>query len=102
MFSVKRVGLLACLFLIASSAAHAEPEYLGSEACANCHREMYASWADSGHRLQLQKANEARQRGLPISKGYSWEDISYVIGGFKTKAYFVNQDGYIITTTKDG
>jgi len=102
MFSVKRVGLLACLFLIASSAAHAEPEYLGSEACANCHREMYASWADSGHRLQLQKANEARQRGLPIPKGYSWEDISYVIGGFKTKAYFVNQDGYIITTTKDG
>jgi hypothetical protein len=30
-------------------------------------------------------------------EGYTWENISYVIGGYKWKAIFTNPDGYIIT-----
>ena len=95
-------GLLVCFYFAISSVAYAEPEYQGSEVCASCHKEIYANWADSGHHLQLQKATEAQKRGLPLPESYEWADISYVIGGVNTKAYFVNQDGYIITTTKDG
>jgi hypothetical protein len=34
-------------------------------------------------------------------EGFSWEDISYVIGGFHWKARFIDQDGYIITGDSD-
>ena len=30
-------------------------------------------------------------------EGYTWDDISYVIGGYNWKARFIDQDGYIIT-----
>ncbi len=39
---------------------------------------------------------------IPLPKGYSWEDISYVIGGKYKKARFIDQNGYIITAAKDG
>jgi hypothetical protein len=32
-----------------------------------------------------------------LPEGYTWDDISYVIGGYNWKARFMNQDGYIIT-----
>jgi hypothetical protein len=32
-----------------------------------------------------------------LPAGYTWDDILYVIGGYKWKARFINQEGYIIT-----
>jgi hypothetical protein len=34
-------------------------------------------------------------------EGYTWDDVSYVIGGYNWKARFVDQDGYIITGDAD-
>jgi hypothetical protein len=32
-----------------------------------------------------------------LPEGYTWDDISYVIGGYNWKARFINAEGYIIT-----
>jgi predicted CXXCH cytochrome family protein len=32
-----------------------------------------------------------------LPEGYTWEDISYVVGGYHWKALFVDQEGYVIT-----
>ncbi len=34
-------------------------------------------------------------------EGYTWDDISYVIGGYGWKARFVDQDGFIVTGDAD-
>ncbi|NIN36717.1 MAG: hypothetical protein GTO60_17125, partial [Gammaproteobacteria bacterium] len=30
-------------------------------------------------------------------EGYTWNDVTYVIGGYNWKARFIGKDGYIIT-----
>jgi hypothetical protein len=36
---------------------------------------------------------------VPLPEGYDWSDISYVIGGARWKARFMDREGYIITKT---
>jgi hypothetical protein len=79
------------------------PEYVGSEACAECHQDTYDVFMDSGHPYKLTKVENGVPPDYPFSKlpgppdGYSWDDISYVIGGYNWKARFIDQDGFIIT-----
>lgn len=96
------VALFLLLCMILPQTVFAVAEYLGSEKCSECHLDLYSSWIESGHHLQLRKAEKAQHSNLDLPKGYSWDDISYVIGGAKVKAYFVDQNGYIITSAKDG
>jgi hypothetical protein len=83
-------------------ASFAVDEYVGSEKCSECHLALYSDWSASGHHLQLRKAELAEHAGLPLPPGYSWEDISYVVGGVYKKARFVDQNGYLITSAKNG
>jgi len=48
------------------------------------------------------KAEQARHRALPLPTGYSWDDISYVIGGAYKKVRYIDKAGYIITSAKNG
>ena len=79
------------------------PQYVGSEACAECHEETYNVFMGSGHPYKLTKVESGVPPEYPFTElpgppdGYSWDDISYVIGGYNWKARFVDQDGYIIT-----
>jgi len=34
-------------------------------------------------------------------EGYTWDDITYVIGGYNWKARFIGTEGYIITGDED-
>lgn len=77
-------------------------DYVGSEKCFDCHTEQYNKWQASGHPWKLRKADRAKYSKLPLPPGYSWDDISYVIGGATKKARFIDKDGYIITSAKDG
>lgn len=84
------------------------PEYLTSEECQNCHKSKYDSWYNGTHRLKLIPAEKAEAAGYPLvnaSSGsnldYTWDDISYVIGG-KYKVRYINSTGYIITKNKNG
>lgn len=85
-------------------------EYVGSEKCGQCHEEQYAKFVLSGHPYKLTKIDgEAPE--FPYDnvtggvqdppEGYTWADVSYVIGGFGWKARFIGQDGYIITGDAD-
>lgn len=79
------------------------PTFVGSEACAECHQELYDTFINSGHAWTLNEVVEGQPPDYPFSdvpsppEGYAWEDISYVIGGYQWKARFLDQEGYLIT-----
>ncbi|MFQ5997623.1 MAG: multiheme c-type cytochrome, partial [Dehalococcoidales bacterium] len=73
--------------------------YVGSETCGQCHADKYSSFRVTGHPWKLKTAEVAKSNPLPLPKGYTWDDISYVIGGYKWKSRYIGTDGYIITTT---
>ncbi|MCL4831487.1 MAG: hypothetical protein KJZ86_03565 [Caldilineaceae bacterium] len=83
--------------------AFASPVYVGSDACQECHEELYASYRQTGHPYKLNKVVDGKAPTYPFSEvpnppeGYAWDDISYVIGGYGWKARFIDQQGFIIT-----
>ncbi len=83
--------------------SYTPPEYVGGEACAECHEEIYARFMQSGHPYKLNPVVDGQPPEYPFTdvpsppEGYEWSDISYVIGGYNWKARFIDHDGYIIT-----
>ncbi len=83
------------------------PTYVGSDACQECHEDLYASYMQTGHPYKLNKVVDGQPPVYPFSEvtnppeGYTWDDILYVIGGFGWKARFIDQEGYIITGDAD-
>lgn len=81
--------------------------YVTSEACAECHQDEYAAFVKSGHKYKLNKVVDGQPPEYPYTEvpnppeGYTWDDITYVIGGYNWKARFIDQDGYIITGDED-
>ncbi len=94
-----KLSLILCAIFSASAYA---ADYVGSDKCFACHSSQYNEWQASGHPWKLRKAKKARSAKLPLPPGYSWDDISYVIGGATKKARFIDLEGYIITSAKDG
>ena len=76
--------------------------YVGSGKCFHCHEDQFNNWQASGHPWKLRKVEKVRYSGLPLPPGYTWDDISYVVGGINKKAVFVDLKGYLITAAKDG
>ncbi|MDR7434618.1 MAG: cytochrome c3 family protein [Armatimonadota bacterium] len=72
--------------------------YAGSEACFKCHPGEFNDWKVSGHPYILIPAEQAKNMPLPLPAGYSWDDISYVVGGYKWKARYLDKKGFFITT----
>ncbi|MCP4570045.1 MAG: hypothetical protein GY841_20890 [FCB group bacterium] len=79
--------------------------YKGSEACQACHSEIYADFRNTGHPFKL---NEADSAFLPIGAYYPYAtvplpsdlseaDVSMIIGGFRWKARYIDNEGYILT-----
>lgn len=91
---------LATVSVAAGPAEQATGEYVGSEVCADCHAAKYNDFRASGHPWKLRPAAEAQSADLPLPAGLTWDDISYVVGGFKWKARYVDQDGFIITSVE--
>ena len=83
--------------------SYTPPSFIGSEACAECHQEIYDVFMLSGHPYKLNPVVNGDPPQYPFTElddppeGYSWSDISYVIGGYNWKARFIDQNGYIIT-----
>jgi hypothetical protein len=71
--------------------------YVGPRACLSCHERLYSYYRDHGHPKKLRPAAEAREWGVPLPEGYTWDDVSYVIGGATRKARYIDQQGFIIT-----
>ena len=92
------LGLLAFLLPGTASAL----DFVGSKECKGCHEKNYRDWKSSGHPYKLMKAEEAQFRDVTTPMGFNWiDDISYIIGGYKWKQRWVDENGYIITVTED-
>lgn len=76
--------------------------YAGSQTCGTCHQKIYDTFRATGHPVKLRPAAEARAAGVPKPDFVEWNEILYVIGGFRWKARYVDQNGYIITGSADG
>ncbi|MCA9932589.1 MAG: hypothetical protein KC415_01605 [Anaerolineales bacterium] len=87
----------------ADGLSYVPPSFVGSEACAECHQDIYDVFMLSGHPWKLTKVEGGEAPDYPFTEvpgppeGYTWDDILYVIGGYNWKARFIDQDGYIIT-----
>jgi len=57
----------------------------------------------SGHAWKLNPVVDGKPPEYPFTEvpeppeGYTWDDITYVIGGYNWKARFIDKNGYIIT-----
>ncbi|MBT8048476.1 MAG: hypothetical protein HKN57_07990 [Xanthomonadales bacterium] len=93
------IAVIAGVLLLAltGTAAAQYEDYDGPESCKQCHEENYNQWKASGHPYKLMKGEEARHRAIPLPEGSDWDDISYVIGGYKWKSRYMDSNGYIIT-----
>jgi len=87
--------------VLASAVPTLAQDYKGSEFCFDCHPSNFNDWKVSGHPYKLMRGEEAKNRPIPLPEGYRWDDISYVIGGYKWKSRYVDADGYIITSIID-
>ena len=100
-------------------------EFIGSENCAICHTVQYASFAQSGHPFKLNKVENNQAPTYPFTNlngllervtdddaadgdpkagtdntlgtPVTWDDVSYVIGGYFWKARLVDQNGAVVT-----
>ncbi|WP_420629032.1 multiheme c-type cytochrome [Candidatus Leptofilum sp.] len=83
--------------------SYTPPSFIGSQACAECHQEIYDVFMLSGHPYKLNAVVDGQPPEYPFTElseppaGYTWNDISYVIGGYNWKARFIDNEGYIIT-----
>ncbi len=118
---IKRFLLIgACLLLVAlvigfmmddSAPVDAQddpiPQFVGTDTCAGCHATEAAQQALHGHSYKLNAVVDGQPPVYPFSvvpnppEGYTWDDISFVIGGFAWKARFIDLNGYIITGAED-
>ena len=71
-------ALLAAMVFCCANNANAV-EYVGSDACFKCHPTEHNEFVMSGHSYHLSKTADAKNRPIPLPKGYTWDDISYVI-----------------------
>ncbi len=82
-------------------------EYTGSRICGGCHADISATFKDTGHAWGLSPVENGLRPNYPFTQvfvppdGYTWDDISYVVGGYNWKARFVDQQGYLITHAPD-
>ncbi len=84
--------------------------YIAAAACRACHPDVSEQQLIHGHAHKLTRVvgqppefpEEGTRAGIPNPPdGFSWDDISYVIGGYTKKGRFINQDGFILTNGVD-
>ena len=86
-----------------SPAGPSGAEYIGSQTCSACHPDISAAVNKTGHPWNQVKIADGISPTYPFTKiieppaGYTWNEISYVIGGYNWKALFVDINGYIVT-----
>ncbi|RMD62368.1 hypothetical protein D6833_07040, partial [Candidatus Parcubacteria bacterium] len=102
----KTLRLLCSLLIVLSlSGLLMAQTYVGSSTCQTCHSTIYDDVMKSGHPHKLKKIEgaaptypEGTSEGVPAPPtGFTWNDITYVIGGYGWKARFMDSEGYILT-----
>ena len=103
--AVPLIGLIGCVAVPeAGSDAAGEDvavvvtkaDYIGSEACADCHEDISSRWEKTLHARMLQdpkKNPDAILGDMTQSLPFSEEDIVYTIGNHWTQRYITEIDG---------
>jgi len=97
-------AILALGLFFAAMPAFVAAQYEGAASCglSGCHESQYRDWLTSGHKQILMEGVNAQHRSLPLPSGItSWDGISYVVGGNRTKSLYLDDEGYFITNTQD-
>ena len=91
--------------------ATASQEYIGADKCGECHEAAFASFVLTGHANDLKRIVNGEPPSYPYDAvtggvqeppaGYTWDDVSYVVGGYGWKALFLDRDGYVLTGAAD-
>jgi len=106
LFSLLLRGIMTLfLFMVSAgslSAGQLTQEYVGAGQCRECHEKEYDEWRMSGHARIIHRVGDPEIRRIPLPPGYMRKDVSYVIGGFRWKALFLDKKGYLITSGPDG
>ncbi len=103
--SLQLLTILVAGFILLFGKPLAAQDYAGSETCKTCHSNKYDNYTKSGHPYKINKVEgaapvypEGTSPGVPNPpEDQTWDDISYVIGGFGWKARFMDSEGYILT-----
>jgi hypothetical protein len=84
---------------------------VGATSCRECHSDVAALHAVHGHSFALNRVlgqppeypDAAARAGVPDPPdGFDWSDVAYVIDGYAKAAWFVDLDGYVLTTGLSG
>ena len=109
----KFLPLILVLMFVAGSNNYLQSQnFVGSDACKNCHSAQYNPWIESGHPYKFTEIFDNQPPVYPpeavnfqnqwmdsLGDGtHDWADIAGVIGGYGWKARFVGTDGVIIGT----
>lgn len=84
-------------------AQDAAAAYIGDQTCSGCHPDISQTYMQSGHPWSLSSVADGKTPDFPFTqitalpRGYTLDDISYIIGGYFWKAIFVDSEGFIIT-----
>jgi hypothetical protein len=87
--------------------------YAGTKVCLSCHEDK-ASFLETGHNFKITKVQDGKVPKYPftsivgslevlqgiensLGKPKSFEDISYVIGGYRRCTMFVDKEGFVVT-----
>lgn len=101
-------GVAAAICLLLALAGPAFPAaadasgYLGAGGCAPCHREIFEHWSQTGHARVLQRPGAVAARDIPLPAGLTAGEISYIVGGFRWKALFLDRQGFLVTSDGSG
>ncbi|WOT04675.1 multiheme c-type cytochrome [Shewanella youngdeokensis] len=99
--------------------------YVGSAACAECHNEQHKTFIKTGHNFKIQKVSKGQQPTFPytpestitgaiklldfagptgdgttnnkLGAPKSYDEVSYVVGGYHWKMRWLDAEGYIVT-----
>lgn len=102
---------LSLLFLSTANVVESQDqpiaEFVGADSCTECHAAEAAQHELHGHNWKLNAVVDGTPPDYPFTEvpsppeGYTWDDVSFVIGGSAWKARFIDHDGFIITGDED-
>ncbi len=96
------VTIILMIGIAARVIASSGREYVGAERCMECHQEQYSQWERTGHAQILRRPSQSGAEAIPLPDGYDANSISYIIGGFRWKALFLDRNGFLVTSTSVG
>jgi hypothetical protein len=78
-------------------------EYMGSKNCGMCHPSEGKAWMNHGHSKMLRQIVNGQipdNAKVKPPEGKTWNDISYLVGGFYYYARFIDSKGFVVTGLK--